>query len=83
MRTKLKIGNNIYNVIHEFPVLYSGWECDYEAWIIDYEGKPRLVTTDHGGFDFDETDLLTDKIEEYKRAIAETQRALETLGAMP
>lgn len=37
-----------YNIIKEFFVPQIGWELDYLAYIVEYEGKKRLVCSDHG-----------------------------------
>jgi len=46
-----------YPILKKFTVLHPGWELDDIGYIIDYQGIPRLVLSDHGTFDFVEQDL--------------------------
>ena len=76
-------GRKIKSILKTFLVLYSGWELDDVAWIVEFEdgGRAELVRTDHGGVyisDDGKTELAL-KIAEYEKAIKETQEALDWL----
>lgn len=47
-----------YNIIKEFFVPQIGWELDYLAYIVEYEGKKRLVCSDHGTLYMKEQDMV-------------------------
>ena len=44
----LVINDVEYDIIEQIFVPHIGWELDYLAFIIEYEGKRRLVYSDHG-----------------------------------
>lgn len=49
-----------YDIIKEFFVPQVGWELDYMAYIIEYEGERRLVYSDHGELYIIDKDLRDD-----------------------
>ena len=64
-------------IVMTFPVLYSGWECDGEATIIQTKkGEHKLIMTSHGQPYEAKPQELMDKINEYRKAIVESQKAL-------
>ena len=42
------IENEEYPVLFEFEIAHIGWECDSVGYVIEYQGEPRLVLTNHG-----------------------------------
>ncbi|MCO6416067.1 hypothetical protein JYK14_07770 [Siccirubricoccus sp. KC 17139] len=66
-----------FEVVLAFPVLYAGWECDPTAWIgRDADGRLHGLTTGHGAVCSMSADELLERLEEYRRVAALTQRAL-------
>lgn len=61
-------------------VLWSGWECDATAWVVNDGGQRRLVHTNHGEAYFAEASFLEERIAEYRAAIAESEAMLALLG---
>jgi hypothetical protein len=69
------------HTIHKFTVLHEGWEMDNKGWVIECEdGARHLVLTSHGRPRKAEARELADKLVEYRKAISETQEALDLLG---
>jgi hypothetical protein len=68
-----------YRALKAIAVYWSGWECDSTAWIVEKDGVNRVVMSNHGHTQFVEKGELEEKINEYKKAIAETQEALDLL----
>lgn len=66
--------------IYSFPVLYAGWELDYNGDIHeDKSGKRHLILTSHGMPYVGDSSELREKIKEYQQVIAETQEAIRLL----
>jgi len=64
----------------EFGVMWSGWECDTMAWIIEDEnGVRQLKTTSHGSPVIEDREFLIERIHAYQRSLYITQKALELL----
>lgn len=67
--------------IFEFPVLYTGWECDGKGWIVEGKnGKRRILLTSHGMEYFGSQDELGGLISEYQSAIDKTREVLALLS---
>ena len=49
-----------YEIIYEFEIAYPGWECDSKGYIINFEGTPRLLLSDHGEFGIVPNSLYAD-----------------------
>lgn len=63
-------------------VLWHGWECDGTVWVAkDDTGQLHVITTDHGTPKLSDQDFLKNKIEEYKKAIEQTQALLDMMKA--
>jgi hypothetical protein len=63
--------------IFAFDVLYSGWECDYRAWVYEKPNGTRyLAMTNHGNIYVAPRKHLEDKIKEYKQVIEDTEKAI-------
>ena len=69
----------VYNVVHYFEVLYSGWECDGMAWVIDMEGTKKLIMTNHGSMYEAELSELQGLLKYYAETMQETQKAVDLL----
>lgn len=72
-------------VIYTFDVMYSGWECDDTAWVVEApDGSRGLIMTNHGSSYEATGDTLRAKIAEYQKAIQNTEEALRLLdGGAP
>ncbi|NCQ51745.1 hypothetical protein GW796_07610 [archaeon] len=60
-------------------VLWSGWESDSLAWVVNDNGSKRLVTSNHGSLNFDTQKFLEDKLKEYEDVANQTKAMLELL----
>ncbi len=76
----LEVDGVKYAVVETTPVLFSGWECDGTAWVIDKAGQRVLVTTNHGSKVEGNVEFLQSKLAEYREAIESTLRALAAVG---
>ena len=67
--------------IMQFTVLHEGWEADNEAWIMERaDGSRYLMMTSHERpYEADITELQK-KIDEYKRVMHQSERAMLLLG---
>lgn len=61
-------------------VFWSGWECDDKAWLVNDDGKMRIIVSDHGHKYFTDKSFLEQKIKEYQSAIEETNEVLNQLN---
>lgn len=67
-------------IIFTFPVLYEGWECDSEAWVMEKsDGTRYLKMTSHGGEYIGDLSELEERCAEYTRVLNETQKAMNML----
>jgi hypothetical protein len=65
-------------IIHTFPVLYQGWECDATGWVMERrDGSRYIKMTNHGGEYVADVIRLENKISEYNNAILATKKAIE------
>ena len=65
-------------IILEFPVMFSGWECDDRAWVMERpDGVRYLKTTNHGSPCVVDEKFFNGKLMEYEHAIWQTEKALE------
>lgn len=69
----------VYNVVHYFEVLYSGWDCDGTAWVIDMDGTKKLIMTNHGGMYEAQLSELQELLKYYAQTMQETQKAVDLL----
>lgn len=65
-------------VLSEFPVMYSGWECDSLGWVIKIQrtNEVKVVMTNHGSFYLETEEGLNDKMKEYEAALIPIKAAL-------
>lgn len=76
----IEIDGKSYQKIMTFPVMYSGWECDSSAWVVDADGEKKIVMTNHGTPYFSTVAELEGLISGYQQTINETQEAIEMVG---
>lgn len=76
---KITVEEKEYVAIDMCDVLWSGWECDANAWIVEDQGKRKLVASNHGSLYFEEANFLENKIKEYEAAIEKSKAMLELL----
>lgn len=72
----IEVNDHSFKAIAVCDVLWSGWECDSNAWVVVDNGIKKLVTSDHGTLSFTNPSFLEDKISEYKKAIEESEKLL-------
>ena len=71
-----------YKKIKTFDVLWSGWECDSIAWIVeDATGKRFVIMTNHGSPQLSTVAALQERIETYQQVINDTTAAIALLDA--
>lgn len=68
-------------IIYQFRLYYSGWDCDDKAWIVKNHntGKVRCIGTNHGARCDMSIAELGDFISDYKSAINDTKKAIHLL----
>jgi len=72
----IKVRGEDYEILHEFPVMWAGWDVDWQGFVVEKNGKPRLVLSDHGSFYFAKNKELEEKIAEYREAMKLSKQAL-------
>lgn len=75
----LEYNGKKYKAIYGFNVMYSGWDCDDFAWIIEDNGIKKLIMTNHGTPYEAEMSELEGLMKTYQEAIDNTKVALELL----
>ena len=68
-------------VIYQFPVMYSGWECDYNGWVVEEiaSKERKIVLSNHNTLYFADIKEIEECIDEYQDVINKTKKALELL----
>lgn len=66
-------------IISKIKILHHSWECDGYGYIVEKEGKRKLILTDHSKPYVANISDLNSKISEYKSIIQETERAIFNL----
>ena len=82
----LKINVNGKDFVAEkiIDVLWSGWESDGKAWLVNDNGVKRLVMSNHGTLAFTDKSVLEEKIQEYEKAMKDSKEILKSLeGTRP
>lgn len=84
MREKIRDTGSIPNykrTLFHFKVMFSGWECDDDAWVVELkDGSRALVTTSHCSAYVAKPAEFAEKLEEYAKVVSDTQKALEMLA---
>lgn len=76
---QVTVNGTKYEVAHTFPVLYQGWECDSQGYVVKKGNKHCLVLSDHGRLYFAKESELKSKIEEYESAIQASKEAISLI----
>ena len=79
LKLKIEVDGLQFNALARTDVLWSGWECDSSVWVVNHDGKNRLVTSNHGKLEFSNSSFLENKIAEYEKAIEESKKLLSLL----
>lgn len=74
----MKIHDIEYEVMFSFPVMFSGWECDEVGHVVKAKGTDKLevALSNHGNFNISDIKELFEKIDEYRYAIINTEKAI-------
>ena len=75
--SRVEVDGIQYRVLKKIDVLWSGWECDGSAWLVQTDDGPKIVMSDHGQKHFDNGDELRARIFAYNEAIRETEELLK------
>jgi hypothetical protein len=74
-----------YEILYVLPVMWLGWECDSEAYLVKVGEAVQLVTTVHGVPQLETqesaAEWLDTRIEEYVNILRETSLVRERLNA--
>lgn len=76
---KVTVNGKDYIAEKVINVLWSGWECDGYAWLVNDDSKMKVVMTNHGATYFADKSVLEEKLKEYQDAIKNTQDILNAL----
>ena len=76
---KIKVDQEEYEVVLEFPVIHSGWECDTKGYIVLKNQNYKLVLSSHGRLYFAKNKELEEKISEYKEVLLKSKEALSLI----
>jgi hypothetical protein len=71
----IEIDGVTYKKVMAFPVLWNGWECDTEAWVIENEGQRFLELVSKA--------FIEGKIAEYQAVLDSSRAALVHLEDVP
>ena len=75
----IKVEDKEFTAIAMCDVLWSGWESDNTAWVVNDGGTNKLVTSNHGSLNFDQAKFLEEKIAEYEETIRQSRELLALL----
>lgn len=81
--SKIEVYGDKYDVLKKIDVLWSGWECDASAWVVQTDEGKKLVMSNHGSNYFAAHAELQSRINEYQKAIDESLEMLEMLKMCP
>jgi hypothetical protein len=73
------IGN--FTVVEEVTMLYAGWECDSDGWLVRTDGQLKLILTDHGRPYVADGRELRDQISTNLRIVEHQRKVLAKLEA--
>lgn len=76
----IEVDGKKFKAIKAISVLWTGWECDSTAWVVEHEGQNQLVVSDHGQLYFSSKEFLENKIKEYETAAIDTKNMLSMLN---
>jgi hypothetical protein len=73
----VKINGKEYQIVMEFPVMWSGWEGSYRAWVVS-DGKENSVAWGFFGYpdEIENVKVFHEKLKEDEDAIDKTRQVL-------
>jgi hypothetical protein len=74
-----KIEKEFGKIIHKFEILNHQWEMDGYGYVVNTGVDCQLVVTDHGKPVAVDKDFLSNKLEEYKQIVRNTEKALSLI----
>ena len=74
-----KIEKEFGKIIHKFEILNHQWEMDGYGYIVNTGFDCKLIVTDHGKPVIVGKYFLTNKLEEYKQIVKNTEKALSLI----
>jgi hypothetical protein len=66
-------------VVSTTPILWSGWECDHTAWVLELPDGSRRIVIEAASQETDAAEVLRERLAAYREAISATE-ALLALG---
>lgn len=73
-------GRRVEKILHEFTIVYAGWECDSTGWVVQFDdGGIEAVETSHNAFYISNENGLQDHITEAQESIDGLVKAIEIL----
>jgi len=76
----IKVDGKDFKVLKTIEVLWSGWDCDGEAWLVNDNEKNKLVVSSHGQKYFSDKNFLENRIIDYETAIKESLELIQMLN---
>jgi hypothetical protein len=71
----------VKRALFQFKVMHCGWECDEDGWVVEMDdGSRALVLMNHMHLYVAEPSELSEKLAEYERVAADTNKALSMLS---
>jgi hypothetical protein len=68
--------DNLPIYLHKFDVLFHGWECDPDGWIVEVDNERLVILTDHGSSYIATTKELKERLKYYRTVIEATEKAI-------
>jgi hypothetical protein len=79
-RSAVDVDGHQRKIAYTFDVLWSGWASDNRGWVVKTGDKLKLVMSSHGKNQFVEAERLSGIIGDYKKAIIDTQKAIDIVA---
>ena len=80
---KVTVDGKDFVALERTDVLWSGWECDSGAWIVEDQGELKLVGSDHGEKIFVDASFLEERVKAYRDVIESSEKMLGMLRLAP
>jgi hypothetical protein len=71
-----EVENKFGKTIFRFPVLHLGWEADGWGYVVERDGKRKIILSNHGNFYVASVKELELKIAEYTKVKFQTKKAI-------
>ena len=78
----LKVENIKFSIVLEIPILFSGWECDEENYVVKLKnGQHLYINSNHGGLFVDESysKHIANRLSAYKKSQTKLLKAKKLL----